>query len=140
METFTKKILDSVVSRLKKGTSTLGKESKALDINRNGPLRAALKQHLGSKKAYDELISKAREKRSSSTDTNKKASKAKATKKNSPPGDSSKDSSDDEDSSGEPQDVVEAMSGGQEEERREDVEPNGVADADVDVAQALSLV
>lgn len=148
MTEITKKALGSIVSRMKKGTSTLGQESKALGINRNGPLRAALVLHLGSQEAYTALIGKSWEqrlrkkatgtKRGKKTST-KKAARAKTADKNPSPDDgNSKDSSDDDDSSGEPQDLCTLMSGGQEEERREELEQNGVAG--IDTEQAMSLV
>ena len=62
MQQLTKKTLGSIIARLKKG-STLGKETKALGLSGNGPLRRALIQHLGGKPAYDALMTKSREKR-----------------------------------------------------------------------------
>lgn len=137
----TKTVLGGIVARLQSGKTTLGKESKALGISRNGPLREALRQHVGSKEAYLALIAKAWEKRPRTKGTGtKKASRAKTPKKKLLPDDDSKDSNNDDEDSGEPQDVVEAMSGGQEEERREELVQNGVAGVDVDVDQVMSLV
>ena len=134
----TKKVLGSIVARLRKG-STLGEESRALGMNRNGPLREALRQHLGSKKAYDELITKAFETRPGprASTKNKKATTPKKKAKNPPPDEGS---SSDDNGEGEPQDLVEAMSGEQEEERRGELEQNGVAGVEAEAERMMSLV
>ena len=45
-----------VLPRLKKGETTLGAERDRLGLSGNGPLRTALTELLGSKKAYQEMM------------------------------------------------------------------------------------
>lgn len=45
-----------VLPRLKKGETTLGAERDRLGLSGNGPLRKALTELLGSKKAYQEMM------------------------------------------------------------------------------------
>jgi hypothetical protein len=46
---------------LRKGETTLGAERDKLHLTSNGPLRKALTELLGSKKAYQDMMKKARE-------------------------------------------------------------------------------
>ena len=47
-----------VLPRLKAGETTLGAERDRLGHSNNGPLRKALTEVLGSKKAYQEMMAK----------------------------------------------------------------------------------
>ncbi len=49
-----------ILPRLKKGQTTLGAERDKLGLSGNGPLRKALTELLGSKKAYSDMMAAAR--------------------------------------------------------------------------------
>ena len=49
-----------ILPRLKKGQTTLGAERDRLGLKSNGPLRKALTEILGSKKAYTAMMAAAR--------------------------------------------------------------------------------
>ncbi len=49
-----------ILPRLKKGETTLSAERDRLGLSGNGPLRKALTEILGSKKAYGEMMAAAR--------------------------------------------------------------------------------
>lgn len=136
----TKKTLGGIVARLKSGKTTLGQESKALGMSGNGGLRKALVEHLGSKQEYNELMTKSREKRPSTTRVNRvknrhhqqQAPKKTAAEDEPPDNEDNEDSSDDE----APEDVCTLMDQG--EERREELEQNGTAGADAE--QLVSVI
>lgn len=70
MASFTKAVLDGIVGRLSQGTSSLGKEAKALGMNYRTSLIAALRAHMG-REAYDALISSRRPATGGHTPTNR---------------------------------------------------------------------
>ena len=55
-----------ILPRLKKGDTTLSAERDRLGLKSNGPLRKALTDILGSKKAYQEMMAAARKTKAAS--------------------------------------------------------------------------
>ena len=69
-----KEKLNEIVKRLQGGESALIKESKKLGFRNNDRLRAALRDHLGSKVAYAKLIAASLKQRATRTDDDRQSS------------------------------------------------------------------